>query len=65
MSFHVFALAEHPLSCVFFSKTFLCESALAFHTCVHFNKTFLHMFAPAKHHPTCFHFSPLHDKKLP
>jgi hypothetical protein len=52
MSFHVFALAEHPLSCVFFSKTFLCESALAFHTCVHFNKTFLHVFAPAKHHPT-------------
>jgi hypothetical protein len=48
-SFHVLALAEHPLSCVCFSKTFLHESALAFHTFVHF-----HVFAPAKHHPTDF-----------
>jgi hypothetical protein len=49
--FHVFALAEHPLSCVCFSKMFVHESALAFHTCVHFNGTFFFTFAPANHHP--------------
>jgi hypothetical protein len=27
MSFHVFALAEHPPSCVCFGETFLHESA--------------------------------------
>ena len=32
MSFHVLALAEHPFSCVCFSKKFLHKSALAFHT---------------------------------
>ena len=52
VSFHVFALAEHPLFCVYFRETFLHESALAFQTCVHFNKMFPHVFAPAKHHPT-------------
>jgi hypothetical protein len=54
MSFHVLALAEHPLSCVCFSETFLHESALAFHTCVHFKETFLQVLAPRKHHPTDF-----------
>ena len=44
-SFHMLALAEHPLFCVCFSETFLHESALAFHTCVHFNKMFLHVLA--------------------
>jgi hypothetical protein len=31
------ALAEHALSCVCFSETFLHQTTLAFHTCVHFN----------------------------
>jgi hypothetical protein len=57
-SFHVLALAEHPLSCVCFSTMFLLESALAFHTCVHFNKTSLHVFASEKHHPTNFPKNP-------
>ena len=54
MSFHVLALAEHPLSCVCFSEMFLHESALVFHLkeSVHLRKTLLHVFAPAKHHPT-------------
>ena len=57
-SFHVLALAEHPLSCVCFSTMFLHESALAFHTCVHFWKTPLHVFDPAKHRPTNFPKNP-------
>jgi hypothetical protein len=52
------ALAEHPLTCVCFSKTFLHETALAFHICVYFNETSLHLFSPAKHHPTDFPKSP-------
>ena len=36
--FYVLALSEHTLSCVCFSKMFLNESVLAFHTCVHFNE---------------------------
>jgi hypothetical protein len=48
MSFHVVALAEHPLSCVSFSETFLHKSALAFH------EAFLHVCVPAKHHSTNF-----------
>jgi hypothetical protein len=51
MSFHMVALAEHPLFYVYFSEMFLHESTLAFHTCVHFNKMSFHMFAPAKHCP--------------
>jgi hypothetical protein len=54
MSFHVLALAEHPLSCVHFSETFLHKYALAIHICIHFNEMFLHVFAPAKHHATDF-----------
>jgi|UPI0000F4AA3A hypothetical protein len=57
-SFLVLALAEQPLSCVYFSEKFLHESALAFHTCVHFNEMFLHMFAPAKYQPTDFPKNP-------
>jgi hypothetical protein len=55
MSFHVFALAECPLSFVCFRETFLLKSALVFHLCpLQENtwKTLLHMFALAKHHPT-------------
>lgn len=33
VSFHVFALAEHCLSCVSFSKTFLHKSSFVFHLC--------------------------------
>jgi hypothetical protein len=58
MSFHVLALAEHPLSCVSFRETFLHKSALAFYTSVHFNEMFLHVFAPAKHYPTDFPKNP-------
>ena len=58
VSFHLLALAEHPLSCVCLSETFPHESALAFHTCVHFNQTFFHVFASAKHHPTDFPKNP-------
>jgi hypothetical protein len=50
----VLDLAEHPLSCVCFSKTILHESALAFHTCGCFKEMFLHVLVPAKHHPTDF-----------
>jgi hypothetical protein len=52
MSFHRLVLAEHPLSCVCFSKMSLHKSSLAFHTSIHFNKALLHVFAPAKHHLT-------------
>jgi hypothetical protein len=53
-SFHMLALAEHPLSCVCFSEMFFHESALAFHTCVHFNEMFLQVFASAQHHLKTF-----------
>ena len=42
--------AEHPLSCVCFSKMFFMSLTKSI-TCVHFRKTFLHVFAPGKHHP--------------
>jgi hypothetical protein len=60
----MFALAEHPLSCVCFSVTFLHESAVAFHTYVHFNKMLLQVFVPAKHHPTDFPKNPSHLLQL-
>lgn len=57
MSFHVLALAEHPLSCVCLRETFLPQSISVFHTCVHCKETFL-LFATAKHHPNDFPENP-------
>lgn len=65
-SFHEFALAEHPFTCVCFSDTFPHESASAKRpfSCVHLEKT-LHVFALAKGRPTQLTFQralkcPLH-----
>jgi hypothetical protein len=39
MSFHMFALTEHPPACVCFSEMFLHESALVFHLCSFWENT--------------------------
>jgi hypothetical protein len=61
VSFHMLALAVHPLSYVCFIETFLHELALAFHTCAHFNtidacprKTSINSISKE---PLSFHFS--------
>ena len=46
-----FMLAEHPFSCVCFSKTFPHDSALVFHLCPLQENT-PSCVCPAKHHPT-------------
>lgn len=41
-------LAEHPLSYIYFSKTFLHKFVLPFHTCIHFLKNVPSCICPSK-----------------